>query len=94
MWHDANLQQSGQHLTHVMMQAAVETVFGQPRGPLAWWLSQKPIQDHITRLFRNFLLHKRDSEGNLLYEERIRNMCIGTVYIYCLHLRNGFLSVT
>ena len=60
-----------------MMQAAVEEMFGQPRGPLARWLSQKIILDHITRLFLKHLLQKRDSEGKLLYEERICNMCIG-----------------
>ncbi|KAA6427439.1 MAG: DNA replication licensing factor MCM2 [Trebouxia sp. A1-2] len=56
--------------------AAVEEMFGQPRGPLARWLSQKIILDHITRLFLKHLLQKRDSEGKLLYEERICNMCI------------------
>ncbi len=67
-----------QYLTHVMMQATVEEVFGQLRGPLARRLNRKIILDHITRLFLEHLLQKRDSEGKLLYEERIRNMCIGT----------------
>lgn len=66
-----------QYLSHVMMQATVEEVFGQLRGPLARELNQKIMLDHITRLFRIHLLQRKDSEGKLLYEERIRNMCIG-----------------
>ena len=65
-----------QHLTHLMMQATVEEVFGQLRGPLARTLSRKVVQDHITHLFLAYFLQK-DSKGKLLYEERIRDMCIG-----------------
>ncbi len=67
-----------QYLTHVMMQATPDAVFGQHRSPLARELNQKEVLDHITRLFRTHLLQKRDSHNTLLYEERISNMCIGT----------------
>ena len=67
-----------QYLTHVMMQATLDAVFGQLRSPLARELNQKEVLDHVTRLFRTHLLQQRDSHNTLLYEERIRNMCIGT----------------
>ena len=80
-----------QYLTHVMMQATSNAVLGHLRSPLARELNQKEVLAHITRVFQTHLLQKRDSHNTLVYEERIRNMCIGTALFYVMQTASSLL---
>ena len=46
------------------------------RGHTREWVAQEPIQRQIGRRFRNFLDRFKDNNGDLVYRDRIKDMCI------------------
>lgn len=64
--------------TTYWVQDDVYEPLGHPRGPLAQWLAKPLTQSSITRRVLEYLEQARDSNGNLIFKERIRDMCIGT----------------
>eukprot|EP00891_Asterochloris_glomerata_P007038 jgi/Astpho2/7038/fgenesh1_pm.00107_%23_26_t len=54
----------------------LELPFGEVRGHTREWVAQEPIQREIGRRFRNFLDRFKDDNGDLVYRDRIKDMCI------------------
>ena len=50
------------------------------RGHTREWVAQEPIQREIGRRFRNFLDRFKDDNGDLVYRDRIKDMCIREFY--------------
>ena len=51
--------------------------FEDIKGPLSNWVTTESIQRQIKLRFRAFLDQFRDENNNLVYKQRVRDMCIG-----------------
>ena len=59
-----------------LQEGELELPFGEVRGHTREWVAQEPIQREIGRRFRNFLDRFKDDNGDLVYRDRIKDMCI------------------
>jgi len=77
---------------HIKLQVLgdLDMPFEDIKGPLSNWVKTESIQRQIKLRFRAFLDQYRDENNNLVYKQRIRDMCIGRSEIClaccCSHL--------
>ena len=67
-----------------LQEGELELPFGEVRGHTREWVAQEPIQREIGRRFRNFLDRFKDDNGDLVYRDRIKDMCIREFYGWCI----------
>ena len=57
------------------VQPAVRIDLDNPRGPAREFIAQEPVQKEIGVQFKDFLRNFRDDKGDLVYKDRLREMC-------------------
>ena len=69
-----------------MLQALgdLDMPFEDIKGPLSNWVKTESIQRQIKLRFRAFLDQYRDENNNLVYKQRIKDMCIGVSVLQLL----------
>lgn len=57
------------------MQPAVRIDLDNPRGAIRDFIAQEPVQREIAAQFKNMLRNYTDESGDLIYRDRLRDMC-------------------
>jgi len=57
------------------LQPAVRIDLDNPRGAIRDFIAQEPVQKEIAAQFKNFLRNYTDASGDLIYRDRMRDMC-------------------
>ena len=58
-----------------MLQPAVRIDLDNPRGAIRDFIAQEPVQREIAAQFKNMLRNFTDDAGDLIYRDRLRDMC-------------------
>ena len=58
-----------------ILQPAVRIDLDNPRGAIRDFIAQEPVQREIAAQFKNMLRNFTDAAGDLIYKDRLRDMC-------------------
>ena len=65
---------ANRRVLHVL-QPAVRIDLDNPRGAIRDFIAQEPVQREIAAQFKNMLRNFTDDAGDLIYRDRLRDMC-------------------
>lgn len=57
------------------VQAPIRIDLDNPRGAIRDFIAQEPVQREIAARFKNMLRTFTDASGDLVYKDRLRDMC-------------------
>ena len=63
------------------LQPAVRIDLDNPRGAVRDFIAQEPVQREISVQFKNFLRNFRDKKDDLVYKDRLRDMCTSETWL-------------
>ena len=67
---------------HHWLQPAVRIDLDNPRGAIRDFIVQEPVQKEISTQFKSFLRNFRDDKDDLVYKDRLRDMCTSKLLTY------------